>query len=445
MRLIVFFAFVTVAFAQLSTHDPYYCYAEDPIQPQRSMFSTITQYDNARGSGLNFGATRISSCRPNRFWMFTRGGSRLPSEGNLIRMRELEASLRTRVNRGIDRGRANFCRADRENILSWTLNENFTAENFYTLTNTGFEEVRSMAMRFQTFFPEVLPPVYEQSQFQFRHTYRERTEDSARAFATGLFGNANVVFENIPAQDRLLRPIDSCQLYDEWASRGEERAAFWEGVDYQNAIAQASQKLGLVGSDQLSRYEFGNIMNYCQFEQSYTPNIPAPWCAAFSIANQEVAEYADDLEKFLSTGYGGDVPLFSNLNCAAMQNLLQFFNADASEPNLARIFVTHSQMIRLFAVTLGVFRDEVPLTRHNFAQQIRRQWNGSRVSPKAANFAFIHHSCDGEDDDIVIYHNEHPLWIPGCEAPGLCKQQTFFNLFQRFLNANCDELFCSRN
>ena len=229
------------AFAQISTHDPYYCYAEDPIQPQRSMFSFVTQLDSVRGSGLNFGAPRISSCRPNRFWMLARGGSRLPNEAQIVAMRSLEANIRARINRGIDRGRANFCRVDRENLLAWTLNDTINVNNTWQLTETGFEEVRTTATRFQTFFPEVLPPTYDRAQFQFRHTYRERTEESARAFASGLFGSsADVVLEDVPAQDRLLRPIDSCPLYNEWIGRNDERDAFREGIDFENMLEQVS-------------------------------------------------------------------------------------------------------------------------------------------------------------------------------------------------------------
>lgn len=137
--------------------------------------------------------------------------------------------------------------------------------------------------------------------------------------------------------------------------------------------------------------------------------------------------------------------MFRNLRCHAFQDLLQFFQSNRTNEHISRIQVGHSNIINLFLLTLGVIRDEVPLNRHNIAQQFDRQWRTSHFSPMTMNLVFFLHQCTGEDNDIVIFYNERPLHIPGCEAPGVCKQQTFFRLFDRFLNANCDQLYCSRN
>lgn len=133
------------------------------------------------------------------------------------------------------------------------------------------------------------------------------------------------------------------------------------------------------------------------------------------------------------------------MNCRAMQELLQFLQSTNPNEHLARIHISHSTVIRLFLVTLGVFRDAVPLNRNNFAQQSARLWNSSRISSMATNLVIVQHNCASGDNDIVIFYNERPLSIPGCESAGLCKQSTFLRLFERFVNANCDQLYCSRN
>lgn len=439
---ILFTTLLSLASSQVSTHDPFYCYATDPIRPQLGMFSTLSQYDNIRGNALN---TPISTCTPARFWMISRGGSRLPDAGQITTMRNFYQNLRNRVTRGIDLGRASLCRQDRESISQWVFNDSITVDRNLELTQTGFDELRNTATRFQIAFPQVLPRTYNEAQFRFRHTYRERTADSALAFASGLFGHTNIVLDDVPDLDRLLRPIDTCRLYDDWASNNGERNAFREGIEFEQMTEQINRKLGLVGSNQLSTSELMTVVDYCRFEQSIEPSRPSPWCAAFSIANQAILEYADDLSTYYSSGYGGDEALFRNMNCHSMQDLLQFLQSNRTDEHLARIFISHSTVIRLFLVTLGAFRDETPLTRHNFAQQTRRQWNSSLISSMASNFAVIQHTCTGEDNDIIVYYNERPLTIPGCEAPGWCKQQTFIRLFERFLNANCDQLYCSRN
>lgn len=133
------------------------------------------------------------------------------------------------------------------------------------------------------------------------------------------------------------------------------------------------------------------------------------------------------------------------MNCHSIQDLLQFIQTNRTDDHLSRVFITHGNIISLFVVSLGAFRDETHLTRHNFAQQFDRQWRTGSSSPMTRNFVLIQHECTGEDNDLVILFNERPLTIPGCEAPGVCKQSTFIRLFERFLNVNCEEFYCSRN
>lgn len=52
-------------------------------------------------------------------------------------------------------------------------------------------------------------------------------------------------------------------------------------------------------------------------------------------------------------------------------------------------------------------------------------------------------SCDNGDNEALFLWNERPLQIPGCQANGLCKISTVIARYNRFLNANCESLFCS--
>jgi multiple inositol-polyphosphate phosphatase/2,3-bisphosphoglycerate 3-phosphatase len=281
-----------MASAQLSTNDPFYCFATDPLRPQLGMFRTATQYDNIRGNAFN---TPISTCTPARTWVLSRGGSRLPDATQINTMRGFYQTLRSRVTRGIELGRASLCRPDADNINRWVFNDTITTDRALELTQTGFDELRNLATRLQIAFPSILPRTYNQAQFRFRHTYRERTADSALAFASGLFGHTDVVLDDIPNQDRLLRPVDTCRLYDQFADNNGERNAFREGIDFELMAEQVNRKLGLVGSNQLSTSELLTVADFCRFEQSIDPSVPSPWCAAFSIANINVLQYSSDL------------------------------------------------------------------------------------------------------------------------------------------------------
>lgn len=80
------------------------------------------------------------------------------------------------------------------------------------------------------------------------------------------------------------------------------------------------------------------------------------------------------------------------MNCHVMQDMLKFVTSTDPNDHLARIFNTHSTAFQMITVTLGVFEDEIPLMRHNFAQQIFRQWRCSKIAPMAANLAVIKYS-----------------------------------------------------
>lgn len=114
-------------------------------------------------------------------------------------------------------------------------------------------------------------------------------------------------------------------------------------------------------------------------------------------------------------------------------------------------------------VTFSSFEDDIPLTRHNFAQQAFRLWKSSLVAPMGTNLAVIRYewvicfwksfrmlhwyffflSCADGDNDVLFLFNEKPLQIAGCQSNGLCKQSLILQRFSRFLDGDCSELFCS--
>ena len=163
-----------------------------------------------------------------------------------------------------------------------------------------------------------------------------------------------------------------------------------EGPEYQDVIAQVNARLGFRGSNQLSADEVLAVWEVCRFEKNSDLTLPSPMCAAFSVANNQILEYQPDLDYYYRTGYG--VPnrrLVENINCELMQDMLRFLQSNNPNEPTARIYGTHSQNLHLFFVTLGIFEDLDPLTRHNIAQQINRQWRTSWITPKGGNMAVV--------------------------------------------------------
>lgn len=132
------------------------------------------------------------------------------------------------------------------------------------------------------------------------------------------------------------------------------------------------------------------MWNICRFEKNIDLRAPSAWCTAFSIANNQVFEYYSDLDYFYRNGYGlRNRRLAENLNCELMQDLLRYLQSNDNNDSTARVYGTHSSTFQLFSIALGIFEDEFPLTRHNFAQQINRQYRSSWMSPKGGNLAVV--------------------------------------------------------
>ncbi|KAG4068683.1 hypothetical protein HA402_002374 [Bradysia odoriphaga] len=430
--------------AGVSMHNPFYCYSEDPIKPQIGMFGTKSTYETSRGRNID---PNVSTCTPSKFWLLSRHGTRLPSGSDLRRIFEHNERLHREILSNYDQGKTSLCASDMELIRPWRFDPNITADVDQYLVVAGWNELQGLGQRYQAAFPTLLPSTYSRNDYFFRTTDRQRTLASLRAFADGLFGYngyEQVQFEEVPQQDYLLRPYDFCPLYDEVVEEPVEQNAFVEGPEYQEMIAQVSAKLGFHGSHTLRAVEVETLITICRYEQIWDLNSTSPLCGGFSVANHQVLEYFEDLEYYWKVGFGhrNYRRLFENLNCNLMQDFLNFIRSNESTDHKARIFSTHSTILQLILVTLGVFEDEVQLTRHNFAQQTNRLWKSSLVAPMGTNVAVIRYDCDDGDNDLLFMFNEKPLQIAGCAANGVCKQSLIMERFSRFLEGNCMEIFC---
>lgn len=250
----------------------------------------------------------------------------------------------------------------------------------------------SIARRYQQAFPTLLPSVYNPARFTFRHTDRQRTQATVRAFMDGIFGfngHQQVFVEPVPSPDRLLRPHDDCPLYDANSDNTVQRAAWQNGAQFQLMMSQVNDKLGLLGNQRLSARQTRTIWEICQFEQLWDMTAPAPFCGVFSPHNNLMLEYFEDLDYYYNAGFGGPRRLFENLNCPLIQDLLDFLENDSPTGETTRIFSTHSTSFQLFLVTLGVFGADTPLTAANFNVQTFRQWKSSYLTPMATNIAVI--------------------------------------------------------
>lgn len=377
--------------ASISMHNPFYCFSQDPIRPQIAMFATETPYEAVRGQSIN---ASVSSCAPSGLWLFARHGSRLPTTSELENMFENNERIQQDVLKNYDSGRTSLCSSDIELIRNWHFDPNITLERQQYLTVSGWNELQGLAQRLQEAFPTILSTTYSPTDFYFRHTATQRTLGSLRAFTDGLFGpNAfeHVNFEETTSQDRLLAPNLNCQLYNDVTSVNPEQAAFAEGPEFQEMLTQVSEKLGFLGSKQLRASEVETLMYLCKYEQGWEIESSAAWCSAFSISNHIVHEYYRDLNYYYQYGYGRSEyrNLFENFNCHLFQDMLEFLQSDGVDGYKVKVFGGHVLTLQMMMVTFGVLDADEPLTRHNFALQMVRQWKASLICPMAGNLAVV--------------------------------------------------------
>jgi len=444
VHILVISLLFVISNGSVSMHNPFYCYSEDPIRPQIGMFASETAYELVRGLSIE---PSVSSCTPSKFWLFGRSGTRLPSESELRNIFEHNDTLHRNILSNYDAGRTSLCASDVALIRDWRFDPNITYDNSQYLTVAGWNEVQSIAQRYQMAFPTLLPSTYSPTDYSFRSEDLIGPISSIAAFADGLFGSnghQQVEFENIDDPDLLLQPHSNCPLFDEINSDSTEENAFVDGPEYQQMITQVSNKLGFHASHILSPEQFDAVLVICQFEQIYDLNSTSPLCASFSVANFQVREYRKDLSFYYRYGYGrfsNYRRLYENLPCYLMQDMLHYLRSNDPSDRRARIFYTQFPIVFLLNV-LGAYEDQVPLTRHNFAQQTFRMWRSSRLMPKGANLAVVRYDCPDGDNDVLFLHNEKPLPLDGCQSNGLCKLSMILDRFSRYLDLNCAEVYC---
>src|SRR5690349_24313728 len=88
--LFLVISIIVCANANISMHNPFYCYSKDPIRPQIGMFGTKSTYETSRGRSID---GNVSSCTPSKFWMLSRHGTRLPSATDLKEIFEYNEEL----------------------------------------------------------------------------------------------------------------------------------------------------------------------------------------------------------------------------------------------------------------------------------------------------------------------------------------------------------------
>ncbi|KAG4072653.1 hypothetical protein HA402_004742 [Bradysia odoriphaga] len=431
-----------------SVHNPFYCHSEDPFRQWTLLGGTTSPYEAMRGQ---FNAN-ASTCTPAKLWLLARHGERYPFIEELPELRRVSNEIHGQILVNYNRGKTSLCASDFELLKNWSFPD-ITDDLADHLLPLGWNNFYELAQRFQAAFPTILPSTYSPRDFFFQPSNHARHRQSLEAFADGLFGvNAHeqVVFQETPNPDVYMRPWGSCDPFLEMLEMDglSERNAFEDGPEYQEMVVQVSAKLGLHHSNVLRNSDLHQLAYYCKYEQFLRSNFTEPpkFCAAFSVGNVQVIEYANDIEwqDRVGSGLPQHRQLKENLMCFTLQDMLRFIQSNDENDHKVRMFCGHATQF-LFLLPFGAFDADPLLTRHNFAQQTERAFKTSYMLGMGSNLAIIRFDCADGDNDLLFLLNERPVQIPGCDLNGVCKQSLIMQRLEKYLNGNCWEIFCSNS
>ncbi|PSN38479.1 Multiple inositol polyphosphate phosphatase 1 [Blattella germanica] len=360
MRLLAFYLALAASLNMGQGQD--YCLARD--NAPYVLFSTDTAYENIHGKSTS--QVTIPQCKPVQFWLLSRHGTRYPDEEGITAMWTLP-DLRDKVVKHHEKkDRGSLCPEDLENLKKWTPQVVLTEAEDLAIPQ-GYNDLYSMAKRFQSRFPTLLNQSYSRDKFEVRFTYKQRTTLTATAFLDGLFGSTST-------------PYKSCKKWQ-------------KDVDDNDDTLEEQKKF--------KKDEITAIHDACAFEKAWRVTEVSPWCAAFSKDEHE---------------------LNKKMGCPPVKDFLDRFSKIESgeEQPAGVLYFSHASMLQLVLNPLQIAKDEEKLKHSNFEEMKDRKWRTSQITPFATNLAVVFFKCDADEQyKVQFYLGEHLLNLDGCNQ-GVC-------------------------
>ncbi|KYN27390.1 PREDICTED: multiple inositol polyphosphate phosphatase 1 [Trachymyrmex cornetzi] len=359
-------------------------------------------------------------CVEKKIWLIFRHGTRYPGKKYIPRMIEDLPELQHVILKNYENGATNLSADEAALFKKWKLT--FTQGNMMKLAVEGENEMIDLGERYQARFPSLMPEAFNNQTYKFRFTATQRTEESARHFAVGLFGwhNSKNVWYPLPVyRDRVIRFYKACprwrQEVDKNLDAKLEKTKFLDSKIVRNMLDNIKKRIGL-NID----YETVNLMyTTCAFETALNQSIISPWCKIFSSNDFKIFEYVEDLEFYWIDGYG--YPLTYEQACAVLKDMFDFFGSN--EVAVTTAYFTHSGTILKLIALLGLAKDAHPLTHDSFVlrkKEDKRAWRSSIIDTFATNMAFILYDCEYYGPSVLFMLQERPVYLPGCPKDMPC-------------------------
>ncbi|KAH8395305.1 hypothetical protein KR222_008568 [Zaprionus bogoriensis] len=419
-----------------------YCFGRDSERLQTRQFSSKTAYQIVKGTNMDK-QYQVPGCTPKKIWIFHRHGTRLPTPSTIKEAPRLE-ELRDLIvkNYRVLRTQPDsdaLCQQDLFALQLWKWNTSITVDIEEHLTFQGYEDLRGTAKLYQRYYPSVLSSRYNDSYYLFRHTDTQRTEESFKAFAEGLFGDSSIAHAaEIPKEDLLLRPYDYCTDFKSknYKGEGSEYQKYRTSSVWNETMSDIARRLGF---KVLEQDDIKLMFDICRYEQAWQVDRTSVWCGVFLPRHVTVLEYAEDLKYYYGSGYGFEEN--TRFNCRAAQDMLTRLSSSESPHVIA--YFAHSTGLQTLLTALGINKDDVALRADNADAMVSRRWQVSQLGPFAGNFVAVKYDCPAEleKQKVVFFLNQNAVQLSWCNV-GLCNWSDVLVKYKTLLEADCDEYYC---
>ncbi|XP_003699822.2 multiple inositol polyphosphate phosphatase 1 [Megachile rotundata] len=430
----VYLLFAIFIVSHVYARDVDFCFVDED-DPYLYM-ATKTAYHFVHAGKTRF--QDVPNCHAEQVWMLATHGTQCASQTEITRMLELTEVQAQILNNHESRDEGRMCNKDLENLKRWKPDAYLVVERAEVLTPQGVEDMKLLARRLQSNFPQLLQTSMNNvtaDNYMFKTT---DARDTMGSFMEGLFGDRNAVdAEEVPVNDTLLTPYKSCNEWDNEQNNisMEEVNKFDEGPQFQSLMMSVSRRLGFLYN--ISKETVLTMYDMCRYEKAWTVTKLSPWCAVFSKEELRVLEYREDLYYYYKAGYGREIN--AQLGCTLLQDMMNHFwkveqDKNAMEPKGVFYF---SDIISLqnLLTTLGINKDQMKPTAFNYKDMAKRQWRTSFISPFAANLVAVFYKCDGntQPNKVMFYLAEKLVMLDGCDV-GLCDWEYFKQKFSPIIN-----------
>lgn len=356
-------------------------------------------------------------CTVRKIWIVLRHGTRYPGKKQTPDMIKKLPKLQKTILQNYHKNETKLTADTAALFKEWKLT--FTKNDAMNLAEEGENEMIDLGERYQARFPSIMPDIYNNKTYRFKYTDTQRTKESARHFAAGLFGwhnSRNVWYPTPESKDQILRFYKRCLRWrsevDKNPNAQIEKEKFLKSPVIAETLRNISDRIG-----HKIDYETASLMyTICAFETAWNKSTDSPWCKVLSLNDFKVLEFTEDLEYYWVDGYG--YKLTYEQACPALRDMFDFFSlADGPE---ASVYFTHSGTILKLLALIGVAKDDRPLTHDMFSSHVdQRAWKTGSIDSFAANLAFVLYDCEKEPA-ILFIHQERAVYLHGCPSNAPC-------------------------